>query len=183
MKTSLYSCEGYSLTAATRRTSASHALRDHSSRLIPTGSMISTSPGDVRTSDAARSSWRMRATTARTDPTPLARSRWLTGARGSTPQGNRGRPRETVRPVTTTRSGRCRMSVETARRDANQPFSFTALVDERASFDGRASELRAEVVRQPAVLDGLHQIVNRIEMRLLQRSQVGQQLRRRVSQP
>lgn len=51
-----------------------HAMRDQSSRLILTGSRISTRPGDVRTNDAARSSWRTRATTSRTDPTPLARS-------------------------------------------------------------------------------------------------------------
>ena len=53
----------------------------------------------------------------------------------------------------------------------------------RASFPGRTPELRAEILRQPAALDGLHQIGDCVEMRLPQGSQVSQELRRRSSQP
>ena len=42
----------------------------------------------------------------------------------------------------------------------------------RASFPGRTPELRAKILRQRAALDGLHQIGDGVEMRLLQDSQV-----------
>src|SRR5262245_46042109 len=53
----------------------------------------------------------------------------------------------------------------------------------RASFRGRTPELRAEILRQPAALDGFHQVGDGGKMRLLQGSQVSQELRRRSSQP
>ena len=56
-------------------TSRKLAIRSSRTSLMARGSPRD----DVRTSDAARSSSRMRATTSRTDPTPLARSCWLTG--------------------------------------------------------------------------------------------------------
>jgi hypothetical protein len=68
-------------------------------------------------------------------------------------------------------------------------LSFTSLTGSsvagrcRASFPGRTPELRAEILRQPAALDGLHQIGDCVEMQLLQGSQVSQELRRRSSQP